>query len=147
MRPIQVRRPVAIPLSHRLSYAARFLVSLLAMEALLHFIYVVAIKDAKAWPGDTPFELAMIGFWNLIVMWLKVALRPLFSVPFILPLHLCPALQLLIPWRFFRLWALIDGIDPPENMVRCVGNNYSTLGFWRSWHRSYNLWLIRWAFA
>ena len=52
--------------------------------------------------------------------------------------------QLLIPWRFFRLWALLDGVDPPENMIRCVANNYSTLGFWRSWHRSYNLWVVRW---
>lgn len=42
------------------------------MEFTLHFIYVVAIKDAKAWGGDTPFELAMIGIWNLFVMWLKV---------------------------------------------------------------------------
>jgi hypothetical protein len=54
-------------------------------------------------------------------------------------------LQLLLPWRFFRLWALADGIDPPENMVRCMANNYSPLGFWRSWHRSYNLWLTRYA--
>jgi D-alanyl-lipoteichoic acid acyltransferase DltB (MBOAT superfamily) len=53
--------------------------------------------------------------------------------------------QLLLPWRFFRLWALADGIDAPENMVRCMANNYSTLGFWRSWHRSYNLWLIRYS--
>ena len=22
-------------------------------------------------------------------------------------------------------------------------NNYSAFGFWRSWHRSYNLWIIR----
>jgi hypothetical protein len=51
--------------------------------------------------------------------------------------------KLLLPWRFFRLWALADGIDPPENMVRCMANNYSTLGFWRSWHRSYNLWITR----
>ena len=57
--------------------------------------------------------------------------------------HSTPCFQLLIPWRFFRLWALADGIDPPENMVRCMANNYSTLGFWRSWHRSYNLWLTR----
>ena len=28
-------------------------------------------------------------------------------------------------------------------MVRCMANNYSTFGFWRSWHRSYNLWVIR----
>lgn len=55
--------------------------------------------------------------------------------------------QLLIPWRFFRLWALLDGVDPPENMIRCVANNYSTLGFWKSWHRSYNLWVVRWVGA
>lgn len=52
-------------------------------------------------------------------------------------------IQLLIPWRFFRLWALLDGLDPPENMIRCMSNNYSTLEFWRSWHRSYNLWIVR----
>jgi protein-cysteine N-palmitoyltransferase HHAT len=54
--------------------------------------------------------------------------------------------QLLLPWRFFRLWALADGMDPPENMVRCMGNNYSPLGFWRSWHRSYNLWIVRYIY-
>lgn len=32
-------------------------------------------------------------------------------------------------------------------MVRCMANNYSTLGFWRSWHRSYNLWIIRCVFG
>ena len=30
-----------------------------------------------------------------------------------------------------------------KNMVRCMVDNYSMLGFWRSWHQSYNLWLIR----
>ena len=55
--------------------------------------------------------------------------------------------QLLVPWRFFRLWALADGLDPPENMVRCMANNYSALGFWRAWHRSYNLWIIRYIYV
>ena len=36
-------------------------------------MYVVAIKDTGAWKGDTPFELSMIGFWNLIIVWLKVS--------------------------------------------------------------------------
>ncbi|TFY83924.1 hypothetical protein EWM64_g90 [Hericium alpestre] len=80
--------------------------------------------DTHAWGGDSAGQLSMIGFWNLVIVWLK----------------------LLLPWRFFRLWALLDGIDPPENMVRCVANNYSTLGFWRSWHRSYNLWLVRYIY-
>jgi D-alanyl-lipoteichoic acid acyltransferase DltB (MBOAT superfamily) len=46
-------------------------------------------------------------------------------------------------WRFFRLWAMADGIEVTENMHRCMSNNYSAQGFWRSWHRSYNRWLIR----
>lgn len=44
------------------------------MEFVLHFMYVVAIKDAKAWGDDSPMELAMIGFFNLMVMWLKASL-------------------------------------------------------------------------
>lgn len=43
------------------------------MEFILHFMYVVAIKDAKAWTGDTAAQLSMIGFWNLIIVWLKVS--------------------------------------------------------------------------
>lgn len=42
------------------------------MEFVLHYIYVVAIKDTSAWKGDSPFELSMIGFWNLAIVWLKV---------------------------------------------------------------------------
>ncbi|ESK97357.1 glycerol transporter [Moniliophthora roreri MCA 2997] len=120
----QFRQPQQITRSTILRYLVRFLASLLTMEFILHFMYVVAIKDRKAWMGDTPTEISMIGFWNLVIVWLK----------------------LLIPWRFFRLWALADGIDAPENMVRCVANNYSTFGFWRSWHRSYNLWIIRYIY-
>ncbi|ORY77588.1 MBOAT, membrane-bound O-acyltransferase family-domain-containing protein [Leucosporidium creatinivorum] len=119
--PEEVRRKLLV------SYAIRFLACLLTMEVVLHSMYVVAIKDESrrgAWEGASPMEVSMVGFWNLIVVWLK----------------------LLIPWRFFRLWALLDGIDPPENMVRCMANNYSTLGFWRSWHRSYNLWVVRYIY-
>jgi len=42
------------------------------METVLHTMYVVAIKDTAAWEGDTPAEVSMIGFWNLVVVWLKV---------------------------------------------------------------------------
>ncbi|CBQ73402.1 probable GUP1-Multimembrane-spanning protein essential for proton symport of glycerol [Sporisorium reilianum SRZ2] len=121
----QLRRPCRISTRTVVRYAVRFVVSLLTMELILHFVYVNAIKDAKAWVGATPLELSMIGFWNLIVVWLK----------------------LLIPWRFFRLWAMADGVEAPENMVRCMANNYSTLGFWRSWHRSYNLWIVRYIYV
>ena len=42
------------------------------METLIHTMHVVAIKDARAWSGMTPAQLSMLGFWNLIFVWLKV---------------------------------------------------------------------------
>lgn len=71
----QLVAPPAISAKTLLSYTVRFLVCLATMELVLSSMYVVAIKDssrAGAWMGDTPFELSMIGFWNLIVVWLKV---------------------------------------------------------------------------
>lgn len=107
-------------------YGLRFLFALLGMELLLHYMYVVAIsKSNPDWGHYTPFQLSMLGFFNLHIIWLK----------------------LLLPWRFFRLWALLDGVDPPENMVRCMSNNYSASQFWRGWHRSFNRWLIRYIFV
>ena len=32
--------------------------------------------------------------------------------------------QFLVIWRFFRMWALADGVQVPENMMRCICNNY-----------------------
>ncbi|KAG6859516.1 hypothetical protein C0991_000586, partial [Blastosporella zonata] len=52
-------------------YLVRLLASLLTMELILHFMYVVAIKDARAWMGTTPAQISLIGFWNLIIVWLK----------------------------------------------------------------------------
>lgn len=106
-------------------YAIRFAFSVFFMELILHFFYVVAISKAKAWDNDTPFEISMIGLINLNIIWFK----------------------LMIPWRLFRLWALLDGIDTPENMIRCVDNNYSALAFWRAWHRSYNKWVVRYIYV
>ena len=102
--------------------------SILVMEVVLHFLYVVAISKTAhtnaSWAGDTPLQLSMIGYFNLHIIWLK----------------------LLIPWRFFRLWALLDRVDPPENMIRCMSNNYSPLAFWRAWHRSFNRWIVRYIY-
>ena len=106
-------------------YFLRFLFCLLTMEFVLHFMYVVAVSKTKAWEGDTPFQISMLGMFNLNVIWLK----------------------LLIPWRLFRFWSLLDGIDPPENMIRCMDNNFSALAFWRAWHRSFNRWVIRYIYV
>ncbi|KAJ9609206.1 glycerol transporter [Cladophialophora chaetospira] len=107
-------------------YGIRFLLTLFCMEFLIHTAYMVAISKASPdWSVYTPFQLSMLAYFNLHHIWLK----------------------LMIPWRFFRLWALVDGIDPPENMVRCMSDNYSALAFWRSWHRSFNRWTIRYVYV
>ena len=117
--------PASLTRSRTVLYGVRFLLTLLSMELVLHYIYVVAIsKSSPDWSVYTPFQLSMLGYFNLHIIWLK----------------------LLIPWRFFRLWALVDGIDPPENMVRCMSNNYSALAFWRGWHRSFNRWVVRYMY-
>jgi protein-cysteine N-palmitoyltransferase HHAT len=41
-------------------------------------MYIVAIKDTKAWVGDSPGEIGMIGFWSLMIVWLKVSSLYLF---------------------------------------------------------------------
>lgn len=118
-------RPASIETKRTVRYGVRFLLVLLAMEFVLHFNYVSAISKARpVWSSYTAAQLSLLSFINLHIIWLK----------------------LLLPWRLFRLWSLIDGIDPPENMVRCVSNNFSTQLFWRGWHRSYNRWLIRYIY-
>jgi D-alanyl-lipoteichoic acid acyltransferase DltB (MBOAT superfamily) len=118
-------QPSTIEKSRTVRYGVRFVLVLLAMELVLHYDYVGAIsKSAPSWGSYTPAQISLLSFFNLHIIWLK----------------------LLLPWRFFRLWSLVDGIDPPENMLRCVSNNYSTLSFWRAWHRSYYRWLLRYIY-
>ena len=70
----QLKRPVQIQARLLVNYAIRFASCILTMELILHFMYVNAIKESKAWNGDSPAELSLIGFWNLIIVWLKVSL-------------------------------------------------------------------------
>ncbi|KAH6901244.1 glycerol transporter [Coprinopsis sp. MPI-PUGE-AT-0042] len=85
------RKPIAFEKGTTLRYLVRFMASFLTMEFILHFMYVVAIKDE----------------------------------------HACMIVT--HPLAVSSLWAMMDGILAPENMIR-------------SWHRSYNLWIIRYIF-
>lgn len=71
----QLHSPVRVTARERISYAIRFLFCFLTMEFILHTMYVIAIKDTKAWMGNGPADLSLIGFWNLVTVWLKVSLR------------------------------------------------------------------------
>ncbi|GIL45301.1 hypothetical protein Vafri_2572 [Volvox africanus] len=83
-----------------------------------------SVGRLPAW-APRPLHYAITGYWVLIFMWLKFT----------------------VLWRFFRLVSLSDGVVPPENMTRCVCNNYDIEGFWRSWHASYNRWLVRYMYV
>ncbi|KAI8618031.1 MBOAT, membrane-bound O-acyltransferase family-domain-containing protein [Chytriomyces sp. MP71] len=106
-------------------YTLRWVVCFALMEVFIHHAYVIAIAKSDAWKQFTAFEVACLCFFNLKHVWLK----------------------LLVMWRFFRMWALLDGIESVENMNRCMTNNYSASGFWRSWHRSFNRWIIRYIYV
>jgi hypothetical protein len=70
---VQIQNPLKISIRDRAMYAFRFSCSFVTMEIVLHTMYVVAIKDTKAWEGDSPADLSMIGFWNLVIVWHKVS--------------------------------------------------------------------------
>jgi D-alanyl-lipoteichoic acid acyltransferase DltB (MBOAT superfamily) len=113
-------------------YALRFLAVLACLEALTHGIHANALAASRAWRGGgglgpalAPPQLGAVGYWTLVFMWLKFTAI----------------------WRFFRLWSLAAGIAPPENMTRCVNNNYDIEGFWRNWHASFNRWLVRYLYV
>lgn len=116
--------PKSITRKSIFTYTTRLIGAFLLMETMMHLFYVVAIKDSKSWAGFSSLQIFTLGYFNLNFIWLK----------------------LLIIWRFFRLWALFDGVETQENMLICMSNNYSGLEFWRGWHASYNRWLIRYLY-
>eukprot|EP00903_Cladosiphon_okamuranus_P006699 g6538.t1 len=107
-----------------LFYLARFLFALLLLEWGAHNLPVFALARS----GSLNFKPEILGLFVytiLLIMWLKF----------------------LVIWRLFRFWALCDGVEPPENMQRCMSNNYSVVGFWKGWHCSFNRWLVRYIFV
>ncbi|KAL0477418.1 membrane-bound O-acyltransferase [Acrasis kona] len=104
----------------------------------LHFIYAAGLNDKGAWktgPNSilerygieqmSAVRAATTGFATLLYMYMKF----------------------LVIWRFFRVWALWDGVNPPENMNRCIINNNTVSGFWRSWHSSLNVWIVKYIYV
>lgn len=81
------------------------------MQVVTHVFHVNALAVNGVWRGRDfkAIEVGVVGFWILQFMWLKFTAI----------------------WRFFRLWALLSGVSPPENMLRCVDNNYDIEGFWK----------------
>jgi D-alanyl-lipoteichoic acid acyltransferase DltB (MBOAT superfamily) len=53
-------------------YFLRFLACFLLMEYLIHHIYVVAIKNSRAWSNFSTMDMFIMGYGNLKFIWLKV---------------------------------------------------------------------------
>jgi D-alanyl-lipoteichoic acid acyltransferase DltB (MBOAT superfamily) len=105
-------------------YGLRLINALLIMELMNHLFYVNAISKQRLWRYLAPMDLMIVSYLLLKHVWLK----------------------LFIIWRFFRWFARMDGLNPTENMDRCMSNHYSGLEFWKSWHRSFNRWLVRYVY-
>jgi hypothetical protein len=89
-----------------LTYAARLALCLLLTELLTHSIYANAFARFHLWariPAEVSVRtfgggtMAAFAFFKLLFLWLKFV----------------------VIWRVARLFALVDGLDPPENMTRC----------------------------
>ncbi|KAI3990208.1 hypothetical protein MKX01_029186 [Papaver californicum] len=105
-------------------YGLRWVLCLFLMELMTHFFYYNAFATSASWKHLSPLEVFIVGYGVLNFMWLKF----------------------LLIWRYFRFWSLVGGIEAPENMPRCMNNCYDLEGFWKSWHASFNKWLVRYMY-
>ena len=117
---------------NKILYFIRCIGIFMTIEIFNHFIFVNAIMTNKynSWifeefrKNNSYFNYSFLAFNNLVFIFLKFSLI----------------------WKIARFWGWADGIYSEENMNRSIYNNYSFEGFWRQWHRSYNVWLIRYMY-
>ncbi|XP_057544578.1 membrane-bound O-acyltransferase gup1 isoform X2 [Amaranthus tricolor] len=105
-------------------YGLRWAFSLGLVELITHFFYYNAFALSGLWNRLSAFDVFIIGYGVLNFMWLKF----------------------LLIWRYFRFWSLLNGIEAPENMPKCINNCHNLESFWKSWHASYNKWLVRYIY-
>jgi D-alanyl-lipoteichoic acid acyltransferase DltB (MBOAT superfamily) len=108
----------------------------LLLEIGIHYVYPVGFNDNRCWmPRNANYCASIMNMSSADVM--TTGLNTLMYM----------FLKFTIIWRFFRVWALWDGQNVPENMTRCVYNNYLVSDFWRSWHRSMYLWIVKYMYV
>eukprot|EP00041_Stephanoeca_diplocostata_P015724 m.301049 g.301049 ORF g.301049 m.301049 type:complete len:600 (+) comp20136_c0_seq3:252-2051(+) len=116
-----------VPMRFKVAYVARALFALVAYEVFLHYFFIGAIANQP-----TLFQTL---FQNPVhcVTYAYVGVNFLY-------------LKFLVMWRFFRMWAVLDDIVPPENMPVCITTTTTIRNFWRGWHSSFNGWLKRYMY-
>jgi D-alanyl-lipoteichoic acid acyltransferase DltB (MBOAT superfamily) len=113
-------QPDCFKWKYLLSYSIRILIVHLILRISLSNIYIILLTNQRFYSKLDQLTRFFVAYWILNFIWLKFSLI----------------------WKFFRLWSLCDGVGAPENMGRCVNNNYSVVSFWQNWHRSFNRWLV-----
>jgi D-alanyl-lipoteichoic acid acyltransferase DltB (MBOAT superfamily) len=110
----------------------------IALEIAIHYIYSAGFNDKGFWKErrETPLTYSLIPEMSPTMVLATGLLTLLYMY-----------LKFLIIWRFFRAWALWDGINAPENMTHCIINNTTVSGFWRSWHSSLNIWIVKYIYV
>ena len=107
-----------------ITYGMRWIFCFVLLEYLTHEYPYFAVIRSGLFSSLNIQEVVVVAYVTLKMMWMKF----------------------LLIWRFFRLWALADGTLAPENMLRCMSNNYSLETFWKGWHASFNKWLVRYMY-
>ncbi|KAJ3681384.1 hypothetical protein LUZ60_015873 [Juncus effusus] len=107
-----------------LFYGLRWCFALLLIEVITHFFYYNAFAKSGLWSQLSSFQIFIVAYGVVNFMWLKFFLI----------------------WRYFRFWSLVGGIETPENMPKCISNCHDLETFWKSWHASYNKWLVRYMY-
>ncbi len=120
----QFNSPHPVFTRSNLIYLGRILLCFLLLEWILTYFPLFAAFHYQFYFQLSLFSQCFGIYLILIILWLKF----------------------LIIWRFFRFWSLCQGIEPPENMGSCVMNHPSIAAFWRSWHASFNQWLVRYIY-
>jgi len=125
---IQNKNPIKF--KNKFIYLLRYVFVVVCFEIFNRYIYVnlyltnpnnsFILKNDKF----NYYSYSLFCFFLLIFIWFKFT----------------------IIWRTARIWCMFDDILTEENMNRCMYNNYCFEGFWRAWHRSFNVWLIRYIF-
>ncbi|XP_020581794.1 putative membrane-bound O-acyltransferase C24H6.01c [Phalaenopsis equestris] len=105
-------------------YGSRWVLCFGLMETMTHFLYYNAFANSGLWRQFSPLEIFIIGYGVINFIWLKF----------------------LLIWRYFRFWSLVAGIETIENMPMCLNNCYSLETFWKSWHASFNKWIVRYMY-
>lgn len=102
-----------VPMGYKVAYAARALCALAVYEVFLHYFFIGAIANQPMLHHvlfNSPLPCVTYAYVGVNFLYLKF----------------------LAMWRFFRMWAVLDDIVPPENVSQCSDCTSARM-FWAAW--------------